>query len=114
MYDNAFDPGLLDATCNPGSMLRFIQAVNANARRYTNPESSLNAGITGEIVGNMLLTTLHKVWIFAVGTHSGGVPMIQASWDGESPQISRHYAQMTLQFFVTGVNHECDEFTATI
>ena len=76
-------------------MLRFIQAVNANARRYTNPESALNAGLSRDDVRTMLETSLHSVWSLAVSTLSGGVPMIQASMDGEVSRI--RYIPTTFQ-----------------
>lgn len=76
-------PALLDANSSPGLMRRFIQAVNANARRFSTPDSTLNAELSTGIMYHLLDVCLNEVWRFALSTPFGGVPMILASVKGE-------------------------------
>ena len=90
----ALHPSPLDASTNPGAMKRFIQAVNANVRRYTTPASVLNAELTHHSRDEMLQNCLIGVWAPNLDSLSGGQPMIDASVSGETslvPQFRKPY-----------------------
>ena len=90
----ALHPPLLDDSSNPGAMKRFIQAVNANVRRYTTPASVLNAELTHQSGNLMLQNCLIGMWAPNLISHSGGQEMLKASISGETslvPQFRKPY-----------------------
>ena len=70
-------------------MKRYIQAVNANVRRYTTPASLLNAELTAVNVREMLQSCTDGVWTYSMDHHVGGKLTVDATISGESALLSR-------------------------
>ena len=64
-------------------MQRFVRAVNANARRFSTPESVLIAELPAGVMCYLLDVCLTGVWRFALINPAGGAPLVAASVRGE-------------------------------
>jgi len=82
---SALQDPMLDERTTPGFMKCLIKAVNANARRYLNPESSLNVGLPVDCRYALLERCMSVMWEIAGETPLGGIPSLNACLKCKGP-----------------------------